>query len=127
MEGRSGTPFWCDEDGYWTPFTWERLERVYGRFEHLRHAVSARLWIARVAERWVTPADDSSDHGGVPSQTPVILDLVFQSVIGRQHYAAPAVILAGLVAAVDVLFSLAARRHLPRQVPRGKSAAPSLM
>ena len=56
MEGRSSTPFRCDDNGYWTPFTWERLERVYGRFE--TYATRFLAAVDRlVAERWVTPAD----------------------------------------------------------------------
>lgn len=56
MEGRSSTQFRCDDNGYWTPLPWARLEKAYGSSaaysERFRAAV-ARL----VAERWVTPED----------------------------------------------------------------------
>jgi len=56
LEGETGTPFRCDDNGYWAPFTWERLEQIYGRFQ----AYETRFLEAvdrLAANRWVTPAD----------------------------------------------------------------------
>lgn len=56
MEGGGGTPFRCDDNGYWTPFAWNRLEQLYGRTE----TYTARFLAAvdrLAAERWVTSLD----------------------------------------------------------------------
>ena len=56
MEGGGSTPFRCDDNGYWTPLAWERLEQVYGGFQ-----VYAARFLAGVdrmaADRWITAVD----------------------------------------------------------------------
>jgi hypothetical protein len=50
------TPFRCDDNGYWTPFNWQRLEAIYGNFGNFEKKFMESV-DRLAAERWVTPAD----------------------------------------------------------------------
>jgi hypothetical protein len=56
--GREGgsTPFRCDDNGYWIPFTWQRLETVYGSFANYEKKFMESV-DRLLKDRWVTPAD----------------------------------------------------------------------
>lgn len=56
MGGQSGTPFRCDDNGYWSPFTWERLESVYGSSREFARRFAAAV-DRLAAGRWVTAED----------------------------------------------------------------------
>jgi predicted DNA-binding ArsR family transcriptional regulator len=54
--GGPNRPFRCDDNGYWVPFSWSRLQDIYGSFE----SYETRFMDAvdrLVAERWVVPED----------------------------------------------------------------------
>jgi hypothetical protein len=56
MTGGGSTPFRCDDNGYWTPLPWKRLEQAYGTYDS--YATRFRAAVDRMAaERWVTAAD----------------------------------------------------------------------
>jgi hypothetical protein len=56
MEGGGSTPFRCDDNGYWTPLPWQRLDQVYGGYQG--YATRFLAAVDRMAaERWVTAAD----------------------------------------------------------------------
>jgi predicted DNA-binding ArsR family transcriptional regulator len=54
--GGPNTPFRCDDNGYWTSFTWPRLEAIYGGFGN--YAGKFMESVDRLVDgRWVTPED----------------------------------------------------------------------
>jgi hypothetical protein len=56
MEGGGSTPFRCDDNGYWTPLPWSRLEQMYGSTR--AYAEKVRVAVDRmVAGRWLTRED----------------------------------------------------------------------
>jgi hypothetical protein len=49
-------PGTCGDTGYWIPFTWQRLESIYGTYENYKKKFIAAV-DKLVTERWVVPSD----------------------------------------------------------------------
>ena len=49
-------PGTCSDMGYWIPFTWQRLESIYGSYENYKKKFISAV-DKLVTERWVVPSD----------------------------------------------------------------------
>src|SRR5262249_38801037 len=59
----------CADIGYWVPFSWQRLEAIYGSYENYQKKFLAAVDRV-VKERWVTPSDAEKIRAGVAKGSP---------------------------------------------------------